>query len=81
MKEDWKQLNFTFVCCILKFCWRLKLKSIISTKSSGFLNYLFAGHALDGGALGELGPLSLAQICPEVDRAGPVVDTDLNLSI
>ena len=40
---------------------------------------LLAGHVLNGGTLAQVSPLGLAQVGPEVDRPGPVVNTNLTI--
>ena len=43
--------------------------------------HLLTGHALDRWSLGQLRPLSLAEVRSKVDGPSPVVNTDLNINI
>ena len=55
---------------------------ILSQLKQASIDYhLLTGHALDRWSLGQLRPLSLAEVSSEVDGPSPVVDTDLNINI
>ena len=52
---------------------------ILSQLKQASIDYhLLTGHALDRWSLGQLRPLSLAEVSSEVNGPSPVVNTDLN---